>query len=74
MSGEAKRLLAGPRKLLYLLVMRTGLRRAEINAWSGGDFHLDAPIRIGSCPLPSSRIARDNPVRGILNGWRNCKR
>ena len=40
---EARRLLAGPRRLLYLLAMHTGLRRGEINALCGGDFHLDTP-------------------------------
>jgi integrase len=40
-DDEAKRLLAGPHKLLYLLAMHTGLRRGEINALHGSDFHLD---------------------------------
>ena len=31
------------------------------------------PIRIGCCPLPSSRIARNSPARCIPNCWRNCK-
>ena len=40
-DDEAKRLLAGPRKLLYLLALHTGLRRSEINALHGSDYHSD---------------------------------
>ena len=72
-DDEAKRLLAGPRKLLYLLAMHTGLRRGEINALHGGDFHLDTANPYWMLPVPSSRIARNSPARCILNWWRNCK-
>jgi integrase len=73
-DDEAKRLLATPRKLLYLLAMHTGLRRGEINAsCMAAIFIWIRTIRIGCCPLPSSRIARNSPARCILNWWRNCK-
>ena len=42
---QAKALLdvAGPRRLLYYVAMRTGLRRGELMALQWGDLHLNAP-------------------------------
>jgi hypothetical protein len=42
-EDEARRLLAGPHRPLYLLALHTGLRRGEINALRWGDLHLDLP-------------------------------
>ena len=60
-DDEAKRLLAGPRKLLYLLAMQTGLRRGEINALRGSDFHLDAPNPYWMLPAKFVKNRREQP-------------
>lgn len=45
-DDEMRRLIAvaGPRRLVYLMAVHTGLRRAELAALEWGDIHLDAPI------------------------------
>ncbi len=56
-----KRLLATPRKLLYLLAMHTGLRRGEINALHGGDFHLDTTNPFYLVPTAKSKSRKEQP-------------
>ena len=58
---EAKRLLATPRKLLYLLAMHTGLRRGEINALHGGDFHLDTANPYWMLPAAFVKNRKEQP-------------
>ena len=60
-DDEAKRLLAGPRKLLYLLAMHTGLRRGEINALHGGDFHLDTANPYWMLPAAFVKNRKEQP-------------
>jgi integrase len=60
-DDEAKRLLATPRKLLYLLAMHTGLRRGEINALHGGDFHLDTANPYWMLPAKFAKNRREQP-------------
>jgi integrase len=60
-DDEAKRLLAGARKLLYLLVLQTGLRRGEINALHGGDFHLDTTNPFYVVPTAKSKSRKEQP-------------
>ncbi len=60
-DNEAKRLLATPRKLLYLLAMHTGLRRGEINALHGGDFHLDTTNPFYLVPTAKSKSRKEQP-------------
>jgi integrase len=60
-DDEAKRLLAGPRKLLYLLVLHTGLRRGEINALHGSDFHLDTINPFYMVPTAKSKSRKEQP-------------
>jgi len=60
-DDEAKRLLATPRKLLYLLAMHTGLRRGEINALHGGDFHLDAANPYWMLPAAFVKNRKEQP-------------
>ena len=54
-------MLAGPRKLLYLLVLHTGLRRGEINALHGNDFHLDAANPFYLVPTAKSKSRKEQP-------------
>ena len=69
-DDEAKRLLATPRKLLYLLAMQTGLRRGEINALHGGDFHLDAvnPYWVLPAAFVKNRKEQPRPLHPELVG------
>jgi len=60
-DDEAKRLLAGPRKLLYLLAMHTGLRRGEINALHGGDFHMDTANPYWMLPAKFVKNRKEQP-------------
>ena len=60
-DDEAKRLLATPRKLLYLLAMHTGLRRGEINALHGGDFHLDTANPYWMLPAAFVKNRKEQP-------------
>jgi integrase len=60
-DDEARRLLAGPRKLLYLLAMHTGLRRGEINALHGGDFHLDTANPYWMLPAAFVKNRKEQP-------------
>jgi integrase len=60
-DDEAKRLLAGPRRLLYLLAMHTGLRRGEINALHGGDFHLDTANPYWVLPAAFVKNRKEQP-------------
>jgi len=60
-DDEARRLLAGPRKLLYLLAMHTGLRRGEINALHGGDFHLDTANPYWLLPAKFVKNRKEQP-------------
>ena len=60
-DDEAKRLLAGPRMLLYLLAMHTGLRRGEINALHGGDFHLDTANPYWVLPAAFVKNRKEQP-------------
>ncbi|MGH7990550.1 MAG: tyrosine-type recombinase/integrase, partial [Limisphaerales bacterium] len=60
-DDEAKRLLATPRKLLYLLAMHTGLRRGEINALHGGDFHLDTANPYWVLPAAFVKNRKEQP-------------
>jgi integrase len=60
-DDEAKRLLAGPRMLLYLLAMHTGLRRGEINALRGGDFHLDTANPYWVLPAAFVKNRKEQP-------------
>jgi integrase len=58
---EARRLLAGHRKLLYLLALHTGLRRGEINALRWGDLHLDAANPFYVVPVAKSKSRKEQP-------------
>jgi len=60
-DDEAKRLLATPRRLLYLLAMHTGLRRGEINALHGGDFHLDTANPYWVLPAAVVKNRKEQP-------------
>ncbi len=60
-DDEARRLLAGERKLLYLLVLHTGLRRGEINALHGSDFHLDTANPFYVVPTAKSKSRKEQP-------------
>jgi integrase len=60
-DDEARRLLAGPRKLLYLLAMHTGLRRGEINALHGGDFRLDTANPYWMLPAAFVKNRKEQP-------------
>jgi integrase len=60
-DDEAKRLLAGPRKLLYLLALHTGLRRGEINALHGSDFHLDTANPYWELPAAFVKNRKEQP-------------
>jgi len=53
--------LAGPRKLLYLLAMHTGLRRGEINALHGGDFYLDTANPYWMLPAAFVKNRKEQP-------------
>ena len=60
-DDEARRLLAGPRRPLYLLALHTGLRRGEINALHGSDFHWDAANPFYVVPTAKSKSRKEQP-------------
>ncbi len=60
-DDEACRLLAGERRLLYLLVLHTGLRRGEINALRWGHLNLDNPNPFYALPAKSSKNRKEQP-------------
>ena len=60
-DDEARRLLAGPRRLLYLLSLHTGLRRGEINALHWGDLHWDTPNPFYLVPAAKSKNRKEQP-------------
>jgi integrase len=60
-DDEARRLLAGSRRPLYLLALHTGLRRGEINALHGSDFHLDAANPFYLVPIAKSKSRKEQP-------------
>ena len=60
-DDEARRLLTGPRRPLYLLALHTGLRRGEINALHGSDFHLDAANPFYVVPTAKSKSRKEQP-------------
>jgi integrase len=60
-DDEARRLLAGQRKSLYLLALHTGLRRGEINALRWGDLHLDVANPFYAVPVAKSKSRKEQP-------------
>ena len=67
-DDEARRLLAGSRRPLYLLALHTGLRRGEINALHGSDFHLDAANPFYLVPIAKSKSRKEQP-RPCIPNW-----
>jgi integrase len=60
-DDEARQLLAGPRRPLYLLALHTGLRRGEINALRWGDLHLDTADPFYLVPAAKSKSRKEQP-------------
>ena len=60
-DDEARQLLAGPRRSLYLLALHTGLRRGEINALRWGDLHLDVANPFYAVPVAKSKSRKEQP-------------
>jgi len=60
-DDEARQLLAGTRRPLYLLALHTGLRRGEINALRWGDLHLDVANPFYSVPVAKSKSRKEQP-------------
>jgi integrase len=60
-DGEARQLLAGPHRPLYLLALHTGLRRGEINALHWGDLHLDVTNPFYVVPVAKSKSRKEQP-------------
>ncbi len=60
-DDEARQLLAGPRRSLYLLALHTGLRRGEINALRWGDLHLDVTNPFYVVPVAKSKSRKEQP-------------
>jgi integrase len=60
-DDEARQLLAGPRRPLYLLALHTGLRRGEINALRWGDLHLDTANPFYLVPAAKSKSRKEQP-------------
>ena len=60
-DDEARQLLAGPRRPLYLLALHTGLRRGEINALHWGDLHLDVANPFYLVPVAQSKSRKEQP-------------
>ena len=60
-DSEAKRLLATPRKLLYLLAMHTGLRRGEISKLQGSYLHLDNANPFYALPANFVKNRKEQP-------------
>jgi integrase len=61
-DDEARQLLAGQRKSLYLLALHTGLRRGEINALRWGDLHLDVANPFYAVPVAKSKSRKEKPL------------
>ncbi len=59
---EAKRLLATPRKLLYLLAMHTGLRRGEISKIRGNYLHWDSVNPFYALPANIVKNRKEQPL------------
>ena len=60
-DDEARQLLAGPHRPLYLLALHTGLRRGEINALRWGDLHLDVTNPFYAVPVAKSKSRKEQP-------------
>ncbi len=60
-DDEARQLLAGTRRPLYLLALHTGLRRGEINALRWGDLHLDMANPFYVVPVAKSKSRKEQP-------------
>jgi integrase len=60
-DDEARKLLAVPRRPLYLLAVHTGLRRGEINALRWGDLHLDVTNPFYVVPVAKSKSRKEQP-------------
>jgi integrase len=60
-DDEARRLLTGPHRPLYLLALHTGLRRGEINALHWGDLHLDGANPFYVVPVAKSKSRKEQP-------------
>ena len=60
-DDEARQLLAGPHRPLYLLALHTGLRRGEINSLRWGDLHLDAANPFYVVPVAKSKSRKEQP-------------
>ena len=60
-DDEARRLLTGPHRPLYLLALHTGLRRGEINALHWGDLHLDVTNPFYVVPVAKSKSRKEQP-------------
>jgi integrase len=60
-DDEARRLLAGARRLIYLLALHTGLRRGEINALCWADLRLDCANPFYLVPAASSKNRKEQP-------------
>jgi integrase len=60
-DDEVRKLLAVPRRPLYLLALHTGLRRGEINALRWGDLHLDVTNPFYVVPVAKSKSRKEQP-------------
>jgi integrase len=60
-DDEARQLLAGPRRLLYLLALHTGLRRGEIYALRWDDLHLDTANPYWMLPAVFVKNRKEQP-------------
>ncbi len=60
-DDEARKLLAGPHRPLYLLALHTGLRRGEINALRWGDLRLDVVNPFYMVPVAKSKSRKEQP-------------
>ena len=60
-DDEARRLLATPRRLLYLLAMHTGLRRGEISKLRGSYLHLDLANPFYALPADIVKNRKEQP-------------
>lgn len=60
-DDEARKLLAGTRRPLYLLALHTGLRRGEINALRWGDLRLDVVNPFYLVPVANSKSRKEQP-------------
>ena len=60
-DDEARRLLTGPHRLLYLLALHTGLRRGEISALRWTDLSLDGASPFFLVPTAKSKSRKEQP-------------